>query len=95
MPPRAIKHQLTCPFELTSGGFLIGRRDNLVIPRNRLYPRADEVVKIGADSVRPKEVEQSLGIIKWTITQKMADQGWPDLDVAFTIILFATNFFIW
>ena len=36
MPPRAIKHQLTCPFELTSGNFLIGRRGILVIPRNRL-----------------------------------------------------------
>ena len=26
----------TCPFELTSGSFLIGRIGNLVIPRNRL-----------------------------------------------------------
>ena len=34
--PRAIKHQLTCPIELTSGSFLIGRRGILVIPRNRL-----------------------------------------------------------
>ena len=33
MPPRAIKHQLTCPIELTSGGFLTSI---LVIPRNRL-----------------------------------------------------------
>ena len=30
------KHQLTCPIELTSGSFLIGRRGILVIPRNRL-----------------------------------------------------------
>ena len=36
MPPRAIKHRLTCPFELTSGSFLIGRIGNLVIPRNHL-----------------------------------------------------------
>ena len=36
VPPRAIKHQLTCPFELTSDNFLIGRIGNLVIPRNRL-----------------------------------------------------------
>ena len=36
MPPGAIKHQLTCPFELTSGCFLIGRRRILVIPRNHL-----------------------------------------------------------
>ena len=36
MPPRAIKHQLTCPFKLTSGSFLIGRRRILVIPRNHL-----------------------------------------------------------
>ena len=36
MPPRAIKHQLTCPIELTSGSFRIGRRGILVIPRNRL-----------------------------------------------------------
>ena len=36
MPPRAIKHQLTCPFELTSDSFLIGRRRNLVIPKNHL-----------------------------------------------------------
>ena len=36
MPPRAIKHQLACPIELTSGSFLIGRRGILVIPRNRL-----------------------------------------------------------
>ena len=35
MPPRAIKHQLTCPIELTSGSFLIGRRGILAIPRNR------------------------------------------------------------
>ena len=40
MPPRAIKHQLTCPIELTSGSFLIGRRSILVIPRNRLVIRA-------------------------------------------------------
>ena len=36
MPPRIIKHQLTCPFELTSGSFLIGRIHILVIPRNHL-----------------------------------------------------------
>ena len=40
MPPRAIKHQLTCPFELTSGSFLIGRRRILVIPRNNLVIKA-------------------------------------------------------
>ena len=33
---RAIKHQLTCPFELTSGSFLTGRRRILGIPRNHL-----------------------------------------------------------
>ena len=32
MPPRAIKHQLTCQIELTSGSSLIGRRGILVIP---------------------------------------------------------------
>ena len=32
IPPRAIKHQLTCHIELTSGSFLIGRRGILVIP---------------------------------------------------------------
>ena len=36
MPPRAMKHQLPCPFERTSGSFLIGRRRILVIPRNHL-----------------------------------------------------------
>ena len=36
MSLRAIKHQLTCPFELTSSSFLIGRRRILVIPRNHL-----------------------------------------------------------
>ena len=36
MTPRALKHQLTCPFEITSGSFLIGRRHILVIPRNHL-----------------------------------------------------------
>ena len=36
MPPRAIKDELTGPIELSSGSFLIGRRDILVIPRNRL-----------------------------------------------------------
>ena len=36
MPPRAIKHQLTCLIELTSGSFLIGRRGILAIPRNHL-----------------------------------------------------------
>ena len=36
MPPRAIKHQLTYPIELTSGSFLIGRRGILVIRRNCL-----------------------------------------------------------
>ena len=39
MPPRAIKHQLTCPFELTSGSFLIGRRLILVILWNHLDAR--------------------------------------------------------
>ena len=41
MHRRAIKHQLTCPIELTSGSILIGRRGILVIPRNRLDPRDD------------------------------------------------------
>ena len=36
MPPRAIKYQLSCPFEITSGSFLIGRRSILVIPTNHL-----------------------------------------------------------
>ena len=36
IPPRAIKRQLTCPIELTSGSFRFGRRGILVIPRNRL-----------------------------------------------------------
>ena len=36
MPPTAIKHQLTCPFELTSGNFLIGRKRILVILRNHV-----------------------------------------------------------
>ena len=36
MPPRAIKHHLTCPFEIISSSVLIGRRRILVIPRNRL-----------------------------------------------------------
>ena len=30
-----------------------------------------------------------------TITQKMAGQGRSDFDVVFTMILCATNFFIW
>ena len=51
MPPRAMKHQLTCPIELTSGSFLIGRRDTLAIPRNRQAPsvpkrRAVQINKI-------------------------------------------------
>ena len=45
MPQTAIKHQLTCPMKLTSGSFLIGRRGNLVIPRNRLV-RSDFLLKI-------------------------------------------------
>ena len=36
MPPRAIKRQLTCPIEITSGSSLIGRNGILVIPRNHL-----------------------------------------------------------
>ena len=36
VPLRAIKHQLTCPFELTSDSFLIGRIGNLAILRNHL-----------------------------------------------------------
>ena len=36
---RAIKHQLTCALELTSGGFLIGRRRILVSPGYRLVCR--------------------------------------------------------
>ena len=36
MPRRAIKDQLTCPLEITSGSFLIGRRRILVISRNHL-----------------------------------------------------------
>ena len=34
--PRAIKRQLTCPIEFTSGSSLIGRNGILVIPRNHL-----------------------------------------------------------
>ena len=34
--PDASKSHKTCPIELTSGSFLIGRRGILVIPRNRL-----------------------------------------------------------
>ena len=33
--------------------------------------------------------------LEYTITLKMADQGKPDPDVVFTMILCATNFFIW
>ena len=36
MPPRAIKHQLTCSFEITSGSFVTGRIRILVIPRSHL-----------------------------------------------------------
>ena len=36
MPPRAIKRQLICPIEFTSGNSLIGRNGILVIPRNHL-----------------------------------------------------------
>ena len=36
MPPRAIKRQLTCPIEFTSGSSLIGGNGILVIPRNHL-----------------------------------------------------------
>ena len=36
MPLRAIKRQLTCPIEFTSGSALIGRNGILVIPRNHL-----------------------------------------------------------
>ena len=45
MPPRAIKHELTCPFELTSGSFLIGRRRILVIPRNHTTPTVLQTAK--------------------------------------------------
>ena len=41
MPPRAMKHQLTCPIELTSGSFLFGRRGILVILRNRLEDQSN------------------------------------------------------
>ena len=34
--PRAIKRQLTCPIEFTSGSSMIGRNGILVIPRNHL-----------------------------------------------------------
>ena len=34
IPLRAIKHQLNCLLELTSGSFLTDRRGILVIPRN-------------------------------------------------------------
>ena len=34
--PKSHKHQLTCPLEITSGSFLIGRRRILVIPWNHL-----------------------------------------------------------
>ena len=33
--------------------------------------------------------------LQYTITQKMANQGRSDLDVVFTMILCATNLFIW
>ena len=33
--------------------------------------------------------------LQWLITQKMADQGWSDLHVVFTMTLCGTNFSIW
>ena len=36
MPLRVIKHQLACPFELTSDSSLIGRNGVLAIPMNNL-----------------------------------------------------------
>ena len=33
--------------------------------------------------------------LKYTITLKMADQGWSDLHVVFTMILYGANFCIW
>ena len=37
MPPRAITHQLTCPIELTSGSFLIGRLVFVLFSQKSLY----------------------------------------------------------
>ena len=62
MPPRVIKHQLTCPLEITYGHFPIGRRRILVIPRNHLGVELDScvcVIKIhfSSDSQRNKKFE--------------------------------------
>ena len=39
--------------------------------------------------------EKKRMILRYTITQKMADEGRFDVDVVSTIILCATNVFIW
>ena len=75
MPPRAIKHQLTCPIELTSGSFLIGRRGILVIPRNRQE----------SPGIAWKMLHSSKG--HSMITQKMADEEGSECFVAFAMIL--------
>ena len=62
MPPRAIKHQLTCPFEVTSGSFLIGRRRILVIPRNHL--EAGHPKKGAKKSFAPGSTIKSRGWIR-------------------------------
>ena len=54
MPPRTIKHQLTCPFKLTSGSFLIGRGRTLVIPKNHLRLRDHQA------DVLPPELSQHI-----------------------------------
>ena len=52
MPPRAIKHQLTCPIELTSGSFLIGKRGILIIPRNCLVGPESQTTLLGKGCFR-------------------------------------------
>ena len=72
MPPRVIKHQLTCPIEFTSGSFLIGGRGILVIPRNHLVRQSKWNVSLSGcrgfympELPLPLGRESSFSYLKW------------------------------
>ena len=77
MPPTAIKHQLTCPFEFSSGSFLIGRRRILVIPRNHLVGSRNLTITVSTIMLYQEVTEISLRSGKSQGRWKSKNNGHP------------------
>ena len=58
IPLRAIKHQLNCLLELTSGSFLTDKRDILVIPRNHQEMYLGQIMVFGTKKIKNENTEK-------------------------------------